>query len=319
MAWVHQPKNSRWTYGLGLFGIAGFRSNYPSSLSNPVLLPQSIGGLGRIYTEGEFLQLAPTVAYALSDRLSVGIAPTVTLARVAIDPLVFASPVAGEGYTSGRGTRYHWGGGAQAGIYYIHDRHVHLGFSIKSPQWFEPFRFYTEDVLGAPRVVELDIDYPMILSLGTAYTGFEDWVFAADFRYFDYKNTDGFGNQAGFDGDSAVTGLGWSNVFSVTTGVQHRLTDRLYWRMGYTYQQNPIHSADVFFNVGSPLIIQHVLGVGASYFVTHNIAFTAAYIHGFKNRSSGPINTPDTGPIEDSLVASEVAADAVTCGITVRY
>ena len=41
MALVHKLQDSPWTLGLGMFGIAGFQSNYPASTTNPVLLPQS--------------------------------------------------------------------------------------------------------------------------------------------------------------------------------------------------------------------------------------------------------------------------------------
>ena len=92
MAWVHKCADSRWTYGLGMFGIAGFSVNYPASLTNPVLLPQNnqpggVGGLGHVFTDAQFFQIVPTVSYALTDKLSVGFGPTITLGRLMADPL----------------------------------------------------------------------------------------------------------------------------------------------------------------------------------------------------------------------------------------
>ena len=89
----------------------------------------------------EFYQIVPTVCFAVTEKLSVGFAPTLTLARLDVNPVVFVAPddSAGTGYTypTGDGTRYHFGGGFQLGVYYAADEAWHFGFCFKSPQWFE--------------------------------------------------------------------------------------------------------------------------------------------------------------------------------------
>ncbi len=320
-AWVHKRENSPWTYGLGMYGIAGFRVNYPGSATNPILTPQPANGgvgLGRILAEAEFLQIVPTISYAISPNLSFGVAPTVTLAKVVLNPLMVAPPAGGV-YTSGDGTRQHWGGGVQLGLYYLAENNWHFGVSIKSPQWFEDFRFRTEDGAGGSRTVTFDLDYPMIVSLGTAYSGIDRFLFACDLRYFDYKNTDGFGDPAAFDAGGAVAGLGWSNLFSVSSGIQYRPTDCTSWRLGYTFQQSPFSDSETFFNVATPLNIQHVLAVGASHKITKNVVLSATYIHGFQSRSTGPFNAPGFGPLAGTSVSSKVSADALTFGVKLLY
>ena len=59
----------------------------------------------------------------------------------------------------------------------------------------EDHRVHTEDELGLPYVAKFKLDLPMIVSVGTAYSGFEDLVLAVDLRYFDCANTDGVGDQ----------------------------------------------------------------------------------------------------------------------------
>src|SRR5208283_5623111 len=89
MAFVHKSEDSPWAYGLGIFAIGGFSSNYPSSLTNPVLTPQPPNGvgLGRVSSLGEYYQIVPTVSFALTEKLSVGFAPTLTLARLDVNPM----------------------------------------------------------------------------------------------------------------------------------------------------------------------------------------------------------------------------------------
>ncbi len=324
MAWVHHCCDSRWTVGLGVYGVGGFRSNYQTNATNPILTPQPPRGvgLGRIFAELDILQVVPTLSYALSDRISVGIAPTLSIAKLGATPLFLAGPDDANGdnffsYPPGLGTRYHFGGGVQAGVYYIGDNDIHLGASIKSPQWFETFRFQTTDELGAARNETVDFDYPMIVSLGASYSGWENLLVAVDVRYFDYKNTDGF-RTARFNADGSVGGLGWKSIVSVSTGVQLRLTDCLYLRGGYSYQQDPISSANTMFNLGSPLILEHMASVGASCNFSEKVILHAAYVHAFEAENSGPMQGA-TGPIPGTSVATRVYADALTMGLTVRY
>ena len=150
MAWVHKVQDSRWTCGLGMFGIAGFSANYPASLTNPILFPQNnqpggFGGLGHVAANAQYFQIVPTCCYALTDKLSVGFGPTVTLGRVTATPLSFVAPDDADGslvarYPVSATTRYSWGGGFQLGAYYVTDAAWQFGFSFKSPQWFEPYR-----------------------------------------------------------------------------------------------------------------------------------------------------------------------------------
>src|SRR6202022_470987 len=108
-------------------------------------------------------------------------------------PAVIAPPddANGDGFPSyprGTHTRIAWGGGFQAGLYYTLENGWAFGTSFKSKQWFETFHWNATDELGRPRTLDFNLEYPTIVSVGTAYTGFERWVLATDLRYIDYKN-----------------------------------------------------------------------------------------------------------------------------------
>ena len=66
-------------------------------------------------------------------------------------------------------------------------------------------------------------------------------------------------------------------------------------RLGYEYNPSPIGDDQAFFNVGSPLIVERILGVGCSYRLTEHEIVSLAYLHGFQNESTGPIYAPDWG------------------------
>jgi long-chain fatty acid transport protein len=171
--------------------------------------------------------------------------------------------------------------------------------------------------LGGPLFATVNADLPPIVSLGTAYTGFERLLLATDFRYFDYANVSGFGDQ-GFRPDGSVAGIGWKSVFSVSQGVQYLWSDCLTLRTGYTYNQNPISSDQTMFNVATSLIIQHWYSLGATWRWNECISTTVAYTHGFENEVTGPFQSP-AGPVPGTSVTTRVSADILNVGVTVNY
>ncbi len=310
IGWIHHSEtNPRVTYGLGLLAVAGFKQSMPANPANPLQnAPSPI--VGPIYSEAQFLQLAPTMSIAMTDQLSIGFGPTITMGTLWIDPMAFTAP-AGPAFPSTRGTRVHWGGGAQAGIYFIGDNGWHLGASVKSPQWMEEFRYFTT----AGGTVKKKFDLPMVVSLGLAYNGMQNWVFATDVRYFNYDATDGFGDAQGFagvPGASALTGLGWSSVFAVSTGAQYQMNERLTLRAGYNFHQSPIQSAEAFFNIASPLFYQHMINMGASIRLNEFVSMNTAYSWIVDDQISGPI--PGGG-----TVVLRSSAHIMSMGVTVRY
>lgn len=321
--------NSPWTWGVGVYGVGGFSTNFPASslanpgTANPILTPQPpVGvGVGRVFSHAEIYQIAPTLAYALTDKLSVGFAPTVDLAFVQADPFFLGGPGAALGtpyYEPGTGTRFVWGAGFQVGAYYIADSNWRFGASYKSEQWFESLRYNTNDQLGNPSFRQALFNLPPIVSLGASYAGFERWLYAVDVRYFDYNNTEGF-SGFGYRADGSAIGLGWRSVWGVSTGLQYTVTERLIARAGYTFVDNPEPGAAVQFNVGTPLIIRHFVSVGGTFLIRSNVAAHIAYTHGFRESNTGPYVLPGVGVVPNTSITSTTAADAITAGLSVRF
>lgn len=326
MSFVLKNPESRFTWGIGVYGIGGFSSNYPASAfgpgMNPILTPQPpFGvGVGRVYSMAQIYQIAPTVSVALTDKLSFGFAPTIDLANAQVDPLVLAAPTTTTGtpfYGPGSGSKFSWGGGFQLGVYYIINPSWRVGASYKSMQWFEPLQFQSNDAIGNPVFDRIRVNLPSITSVGASYNGIERLVWAVDVRYFDYADATGF-KQTGFLPSGALAGLGWRSVVGVSNGVQYSLTDRLDLRGGYTYVDCPIPSSQEQANIATSLIMRNFLSIGASYRIRRNIMANVAYTHGFTTSLTGPYLTP-AGVIPDASVTSRVTVDWLQGGITVQF
>jgi long-chain fatty acid transport protein len=268
------------------------------------------------------MQLAPSVAYQLTDRLSIGFSPTVSMADAQLDPDPF-NPNGPLDYPAATHGRIYWGMGFQLGVYYEYNCCWSFGASFKSPQWFEKMKYNATDATGGPRKTSLSFDYPMVVSIGAAYRGIERLVWAIDVRYVDYDNTDGFGNAAGINPQTTqFTGLGWKSVISVATGAQYQLNDRLTLRAGYSFNEAPVQDEDTFVNMISPAIYQHIVSVGASYWLTCRTKMSLAYLYSFENAIEGPFAIPDPnteGNATVGTVRSESSAHALIAGLEVKF
>ena len=326
---VYNPKDTPWTYGLGIFEIGGFGVNYPISRTNPILNPGApFGqGIGPLYTQLQLFQFSPTVALKLTENLSVGAQLNIDLGNLALNPALTSIPSLVQtplgpapSYGSGDQGRSRAGGGFQVGVYYNYNQDWSFGASIKSPQWFDTYRFNsTNPTNGNASSPNFNIDFPMTASAGFAYKGIDRLLLATDFRFLDYRDTNGF-RRGGFDNKTgALQGLGWQNVFALGTGAQYQWTDKFSTRAGYTFNLNPVGSAMTTFNVGSPTIIQHSISIGGSYNVTPTFKISLAYSHDFQNAITGPLVEPFVGRIQGATVRTAATADTVYFGATVSF
>lgn len=284
------------TYGLGLIALGGGGVNFPGDANNPILAPTGPFGqfaIGPIFSNMQFFQLTPTASYQVTDRLVVGVGPTVDIATVSLDPAFFAPPNRIPGFPNtflaATNARPYWGGGVRAGLVYSVTDTLDVGFGYTSPQWMETWRFNSRDNLGNAQTLSLKASLPAIYSWGVAWRGIDRLTLGTDLRYFDYKHTDLFGTAV------ADGGLGWDSALAVAVGGNYQLTDRVAVRGGYQYNTNPLENTRTLFNVQSPAIIQHTISVGSTVRMTDAMALSLGYAYGFHNTVTGrPALVPAT-------------------------
>ena len=323
-----QHLNESWTMGMGIMTVAGFGENFPASGSNPILFPTdppapTPQGFGNLFSEAAFIEIAPVLSVQMTENLSVGFGPTVTLGRAQASPFPFVPPEDANGngnfsYPDGTHSRYHWGGGFQAGAYLTTDQCWNFGVSFKSPQWFEDFTYQSVDSAGAQRDFKTKIELPAITSLGTSYTGFENLTLGADLRYIAWSNTELFGDPATFTG-GALNGLGWDSTWNLSVGAQYKLSDCLTVRAGYAYGPSPIDGTpESGLNVATPLILEHLVSLGTTMQITPSLAMHVAYSHGFENELNDSIQTA-AGAVPGSSVTQKVSAHLLTAGFSASF
>jgi long-chain fatty acid transport protein len=283
-------ESSPFTYGFGLIALGGGGVNFPGDANNPVLSPTGPLGqivLGPTFASMQLLQLNPTVSYQVTDRLVVGVGPTVDIAMVSFDPAYFAPPnnIPGSPNTflSATNSRPFWGGGGRAGLVYSLSDTLDVGFGYTTKQWLEKWTFNSRDSLGNARTLTLQAGLPAIYSWGVAWRGIERLTLGVDFRYFDYADTELFGTP------NSNGGLGWDSTFAVAVGGDYQLTDRVAVRAGYQYNDNPLQNARALFNIQSPAIIQHTVTTGSTMTLTEALSMSVGYAYGFNNSVRGSL------------------------------
>ncbi|MDC9724144.1 MAG: hypothetical protein PSN34_15430 [Urechidicola sp.] len=229
LAFTWSKPESKNTFGVSMFGISGFGVDFPQETnnplspsfnptvnSNPILYPQQAMGFGNLNSNYMFLQVGFTWAYEISDKLSIGVQPTVNYASLTMEPNPIAAPSQTLGYPVSDATAS-YGVGGQFGIFYDSQNGFKVGASYKTPQYMSEMEFDSKYLDGstAPSP-KFTMNYPAIYSAGLGYSK-ANFDLALDYRYVDYANTDGFeasgwqiadsGPGAGFP-TGAVNGFG---------------------------------------------------------------------------------------------------------------
>ncbi|MBT8305878.1 MAG: outer membrane protein transport protein [Maribacter sp.] len=324
LAMVWGKEGSKHTFGASAFGISGFGVTFPESTTNPINMPQNMGGFGRIESDYILLQVGFTWAYELSDQFSIGIEPTFNYATLELAPNPTANPSQTAGYPStDKATALGFGG--QVGLFYDSGSGFKAGASYKSTQSFGDFEFDNTYLDNTTATNNFNMDYPAIYSIGLGYS-LGDVDLALDYRLVDYENTDGF-SETGWTPTASVAGFGWENISIVSAGIQFKGIDKLPLRAGYTYSTNPINEDVAFFNIPATAIIKNAFQFGFSYELDSNWQLDAVYHYGSSgDATTGQLlnpmfiqNFPPYGAIPGSEVSYDMTTSMIQFGVSYAF
>ncbi|WP_445385884.1 OmpP1/FadL family transporter [Robiginitalea sp. IMCC44478] len=323
LAYVIGSEASKHHWGFSAFGISGFGVTFPESASNPINMPQNMGGFGRIESDYSLLQLGVAYAYELSDQWSVGIQPTFNYASLELIPNPTANPT-GAGYPStDKASAFGFGG--QIGVFFDSGSGFKAGTSYKTTQIFGAFELDNTYLDGSQSTNEFTIDYPAIWSVGLGYSlGQID--LALDYRLVNYENTEGF-DATGWSPTFSVAGFGWDNISVISAGLQYKRFPKVPIRLGYTYSSNPISSETAFFNIPATAIIKNAFQLGIGIEAGSHLQIDGVFHYGFSgDATSGPVynpqfigNFPPYGAIPGSEVSYEMTTSMIMFGAQYKW
>jgi long-chain fatty acid transport protein len=303
--------NPNLSLGVTVYGNGGMNTDYPGgqipsgTACGPAAPPNGFNtapgpynllcGNGRLGVDLSQLVIAPTLAYKLTDKHAIGIAPLFGYQRFKAEGLqAFAgfstspSNVSNQDYDTANG----WG--ARIGWLGKITDELTIGAAYSTKIAMSKFSKYKG--LFAE---EGGFDMPENYNVGLAYAFSPAVTVALDYQRINYSKVKSVGNPsslllncAGGDtsaclGGSNGAGFGWQDVDVWKLGVEYRHSDKLTLRAGYNHSDNPIQAKDVTINILAPGVVQDHLTLGLTYVTDSKGELTVAYMHAFQNSVTG--------------------------------
>lgn len=236
--------DDRWTAGIAMYG-AGMMANY----SAPIL---PIPGLKDFKAKLTVISVAPTVTYKLFENLYVGVSPTFYYS-------VF-HPQGLPGIERYRDTATGWG--ARVGALWQVTPQFDLGLTYTPETKMSSFGHYRNNLLSSS-----DGRYDIVESygVGAAWRPAPRWVVALDYMGYQWGGID-------FLNKKSTTGFSDQKVWRA--GISYDLTERLTWRMGYSYADDIYDSDYANGHFIGPAISNKSYSFGASYRLNGGIELT---------------------------------------------
>jgi long-chain fatty acid transport protein len=314
--------SDEWWLGVGLTSPFGLRLEYDSDW---------FGRYDSIESELKTIDLAPSVAYQLSDRLSLGAGLNVQYADATLTNAVpnTLSPAAGTPESDGRSK--------------LTGDSVAFGFNVGLLWTLTPatrfglhYRFKMDhDLDGENHIRGLSgalaaangrfgtrtrLKLPDVLSAAVAHELGPRTTLLGEAQWFGWSRFDELQIRYDNGSPSQVLPQGYRDTYTLSAGIEHRWRDDWTLRAGLQYDRTP--TVDEFRNTAVPDADRLWTAVGFSYRATNRAEITLAYQHVFFDQAEIDDRRVyfSGSPIEGAVeTRARVDASVDTLSIAFRY
>jgi long-chain fatty acid transport protein len=264
-------------FGGGMYGTSGMGVDYGSTLMQPPMEGVSPGVYWDGYSSIAFWQMAPSLAWQASDKLSLGASINIDFQQVAFQQRMMADTTGdGQGnmvlnnFDLSRGASA-FGFGLSLGVLYDVNDIVTIGATYKSKQFFTDLEYQLAagDInFGTPLpagTYKLDLDFPQQAAVGIALHLLQSFTVAADIKWIDWSDT--MANLAvnGPGGIKVPMDPGWEDQMVFAIGLAYKINARFNLRAGFNYGASPIDEQSAANNLVLPAVVETHYTVGADY------------------------------------------------------
>jgi len=276
-------------FGGGMYGTSGLGVDYAESLMMPA--QASFTGNDIVwdgYSSIAFWQMAPTLAWNPSERLSLGVAVNIDYQQVSFAQRMRDTVTdAMYNFDLSRSANA-FGLGLTFGLLYDVSEAFTVGFSYKSKQNFSKLEYNLREgdidttLVGGPAFpggrYTLDLDFPQQAAVGIAFRPADNWTLSADLKWIEWSSTMGKLKVVGPSGYDFAMDPGWDDQLVYAVGADWRLTERFNLRFGFNYAEAPIDEATVANNLILPGVVEDHYTFGLDYRFAHwELAFHYMY------------------------------------------
>lgn len=300
--------NNNLALGVTVYGNGGMNTDYATGQTDlgmcaggaPNGQPGNmLCGMGSLGVDLMQLIIAPTAAYKIAPNHSIGISPLLGYQRFKAEGLHGFMPLSNSpNNLTNNGYDDSFGYGVRVGYLGKITPTVTIGAAYASKMKFEEF-----DKYQGLFAEQGGFDIPENYNLGVAWQATPAVKLALDYQRINYSGVDsvsntsepaitfpcGGGNPTCLGGSNGI-GFGWQDMDVWKLGMEYKYSKQLTLRAGYSHTDQPIPSSDVTFNSVAPAVIEDHLTLGLTYTLASGNELTVAYMHGFANDVSGPVN-----------------------------
>lgn len=310
-------RGSKVYFGGGMYGTSGMGVDYAQTR-------MASGQYWEGYSNIAFWQMAPTLAWNASDKLSLGVSLNLDYQSVAFRQRI--SNGAGTTYSNFDLSRASsvFGYGISLGLLYTVNDRLTVGAAYKSEQMFSDLKYQlaygdintTAQGGGAfpAGTYTLSLNYPQQLALGMAWKASQALTVSADLKWINWSSTMDKLKVNGPGNNDLVLNSGWSDQRVVAIGLDYTVSPRLSLRAGYNHSSSPIGSADVKNNLILPAVVETHYAFGAQYRLnpSWDIGFHYMYVPKKTVTAAASANAMD-------LPGAKIALSETSVGVNLGY
>lgn len=284
-------------FGGGMYGTSGLGTDYPLTQFSA-----AGGGMPAMYFEGysaiQFWQMAPTLAWNASDKLTYGVSLNIDYQSVAFKQGFIADTngdtVADTTMTSFdlSRTAQAFGYGISLGVLYDITDDLTVGASYKSKQTFSTLKYQlsngdiqdftgqlpingcdmgdlngdgaSDDICPAG-TYSLNLDFPAMYSVGMAYQLNKFTSLSLDVKQIEWSSTLDRLDVKGPNGELITLAAGWDDQTIIALGIEVAVNYALNVRAGYNKADAPFEESSTDNNYILPAVTQSHFAFGLDY------------------------------------------------------
>jgi long-chain fatty acid transport protein len=307
-------------FGGGMYGTSGMGVDYNSTLMQPSVYWDG-------YSSIAFWQMAPSLAWQASDKLSLGASINIDFQQVAFQQRIMADSDSDQqgdtvlmNFDLSRGASA-FGFGLSLGLLYDINERVTIGASYKSKQFFTDLEYQLAfgdidmTVFGGGPLpagtYTLDLDFPQQAALGIAVQVTQAFIATADVKWINWSDTIDTLAVSGPGGSQVPMDPGWDDQVVFAIGIAYKVNERFNLRAGFNYGESPIDEESAANNLILPAVVETHYTVGADYKLDEHWDIGCHYMY-------VPENSVTAGP-ETNVPGAIISLSEQSVGINLGY
>jgi long-chain fatty acid transport protein len=266
-------------FGGGMYGTSGLGVDYAETLMVPDAGWNGNDFIWDGYSNIAFWQMAPTLAWNPTERLSLGVAVNIDYQQVSFSQRIRDTYTGALfNFDLGRSANA-FGFGLSLGLLYDVSESFTVGFSYKSKQHFTELEYNLREgdidatLMGGPVFPSgqytLDLDFPQQAAFGVAFRPSDRWTLSADLKWIEWSDTMGELAVQGPPGWDFAMDPGWDDQLVYAAGVDIAVLENLNLRFGFNYAESPIDGSNAANNLILPGVVEDHYTFGLDYRFSH--------------------------------------------------